>query len=393
MEWKLFWRYALDLSVLFPAAFLCLAPVWEFLPAPRRTLGAAAAFLLGGTLGAAALCARFRLDSNDLLLPLALLAFLLYLRALRGALSIWRAAFSFFSACFLLVVCSVLSVLLNARAELASSAPVCQASTALLCLGLAALVCLLSALTAVPWTRWLLQEYESEGIWRAIWLLPAGYTGIYLLSMPRFPQETELLLLDRVQEISVLTCLLPLGVYLLFLYLFYVIGRESARNLRLTEENHVLAVESHRYEQLRNYLEKTRTLRHDFRQHLRVISGLSEAGELEELRAYLRQCSGELAEERVTLCASPAVDAIAAALIFRALGRGKNAMLVSGIVGEVIMVLGYFAYASTILGKGLAAAASIPGNIVQGVAGIAIGMVLAVVLESTKVTKKAGLGL
>ena len=87
------------------------------------------------------------------------------------------------------------------------------------------------------------------------------------------------------------------------------------------------------------------------------------------------------------------VDAIAAALIFRALGRGKNAMLVSGIVGEVIMVLGYFAYASTILGKGLAAAASIPGNIVQGVAGIAIGMVLAVVLESTKVTKKAGLGL
>ena len=88
-----------------------------------------------------------------------------------------------------------------------------------------------------------------------------------------------------------------------------------------------------------------------------------------------------------------AVDAIAAALIFRALGRGKNAMLVSGIVGEVIMVLGYFAYASTILGKGLAAAASIPGNIVQGVAGIAIGMVLAVVLESTKVTKKAGLGL
>ena len=279
---------------------------------PRRTLGAAAAFLLGGTLGAAALCARFRLDSNDLLLPLALLALLLYLRALRGALSIWRAAFSFFSACFLLVVCSVLSVLLNARAELASSAPVCQASTALLCLGLAALVCLLSALTAVPWTRWLLQEYESEGIWRAIWLLPAGYTGIYLLSMPRFPQETELLLLDRVQEISVLTCLLPLGVYLLFLYLFYVIGRESARNLRLTEENHVLAVESHRYEQLRNYLEKTRTLRHDFRQHLRVISGLSEAGELEELRAYLRQCSGELAEERVTLCASPAVDAIAA---------------------------------------------------------------------------------
>ncbi len=49
------------------------------------------------------------------------------------------------------------------------------------------------------------------------------------------------------------------------------------------------------------------------------------------------------------------LDALVAALIFRALGRGKTAMLVSGIVGETIMVLGYFAYASMILGKGLAA--------------------------------------
>lgn len=78
------------------------------------------------------------------------------------------------------------------------------------------------------------------------------------------------------------------------------------------------------------------------------------------------------------------VDALAAALIFRALGRGKNAMLVSGIVGEVVMVVGYFFYASLILGKGLAAAASIPGNIVQGIAGVVIGMALAMVLQKTK---------
>ena len=42
------------------------------------------------------------------------------------------------------------------------------------------------------------------------------------------------------------------------------------------------------------------------------------------------------------------LDALVAALIFRALGRGKTAMRGSGIVGETIMVLGYFAYASMI---------------------------------------------
>ena len=85
------------------------------------------------------------------------------------------------------------------------------------------------------------------------------------------------------------------------------------------------------------------------------------------------------------------LDALAAALIFRALGRGKTAMLISGIVGETIMVLGYFAYASMILGKGLAAAASIPGNIVQGIAGIAIGLALAVLLQKAKAPALSGL--
>ena len=87
------------------------------------------------------------------------------------------------------------------------------------------------------------------------------------------------------------------------------------------------------------------------------------------------------------------LDALVAALIFRALGRGKTAMLVSGIVGETIMVLGYFAYASMILGKGLAAAASIPGNIVQGIAGIAIGLALAVLLQKAKAPALSGLKL
>lgn len=88
-----------------------------------------------------------------------------------------------------------------------------------------------------------------------------------------------------------------------------------------------------------------------------------------------------------------AADACVAALLFRAMGRTKTAMVVSGVVGETIMVLGYFAYASLWLGKGLAAAASIPGNIVQGVAGIVIGAALAMALQRVRFTEKAGLGL
>ena len=44
--------------------------------------------------------------------------------------------------------------------------------------------------------------------------------------------------------------------------------------------------------------EQTRHLRHDFRQHLLVIAGLTEAGQVDELKNYLHQYESELSEER-----------------------------------------------------------------------------------------------
>jgi len=82
--------------------------------------------------------------------------------------------------------------------------------------------------------------------------------------------------------------------------------------------------------------------------------------------------------------------AVAAALIFRALqSRASHNLLlsqaVSGVVAEAIMVVGYFGYASLWLGKGLAAAASIPGNTVQGVFGLVAAIAVYAVLNKSRV--------
>ena len=53
------------------------------------------------------------------------------------------------------------------------------------------------------------------------------------------------------------------------------------------------------------------------------------------------------------------------------LGAG---LILGALAGELIMVLGYFAYESTLLGYGLAAAASIPGNALQGAGGFIVGV-------------------
>ena len=85
------------------------------------------------------------------------------------------------------------------------------------------------------------------------------------------------------------------------------------------------------------------------------------------------------------------LDALVAALIFKAMGRTSVAAIVSGVVGEIIMVVGYFGYAALLLGKGIGAAASIPGNLVQAVMGLAIGLILFTLLKRSKALDKLAL--
>lgn len=71
--------------------------------------------------------------------------------------------------------------------------------------------------------------------------------------------------------------------------------------------------------------------------------------------------------------------------------RGKGGIatrILGGVAAEVVMVLGYFAYEAALLGYGIGAAASIPGNTVQGVIGLVVSLCLYEVLKKTGITTK-----
>lgn len=78
--------------------------------------------------------------------------------------------------------------------------------------------------------------------------------------------------------------------------------------------------------------------------------------------------------------------ALAASLILSK-KKSTSSLILSGVVAEIIMVLGYFGFASLILGKGMAAARSIPGNIFQGVVGIVVGVALYFFAKRANLTK------
>lgn len=82
--------------------------------------------------------------------------------------------------------------------------------------------------------------------------------------------------------------------------------------------------------------------------------------------------------------------AVIAALLLRVLSKKNTYLgqLIGGIAAELWMVLGYFIYACLILGKGTAAALSIPGNLLQGAVGLVAAIALVVALRESKTLDK-----
>ena len=80
-----------------------------------------------------------------------------------------------------------------------------------------------------------------------------------------------------------------------------------------------------------------------------------------------------------------ALMVLAFCFLFKLLKRNVKmnvfCFIISGIVAEIIMTMGYFFYSALIMGEGLVAATSIPGNLIQGAIGILVSTVSAISLQ------------
>lgn len=81
--------------------------------------------------------------------------------------------------------------------------------------------------------------------------------------------------------------------------------------------------------------------------------------------------------------------AAVAALVFKALkSKIKISSPIAALIGEVIMIVGYFVYESVFLGYGLGAVAAIPGNAVQAITGAVSSVLLYHTLSAIPQIKK-----
>ena len=311
-----FIRHALEMSISIPAAIMAFLPVrsnvrfrWPVMMLLTGT------FLTAFVLIGATVCIRFDVATSFVLLPLLLLCFEVFTIIVK--LDISKKLFCFLNACMFCFFTTVYSVFLTAPVE-PDEGPFTIRSS-IICLGLTFLIILLFYKTLTVKLPYLLQEERLNRSWWGLSLLLFLLCAIFLYINP---DDLSIVRAGRVRSIGLVAlAMYPFAVFLLY-HLYWWTSVRLNENAAIKQENTVLNMEQKRYEELRNYMDETRTLRHDFRQHIRVITELAAEEKYDELKDYVEQFSGILKKGYTPFCANMAVDAVAAH--YAGLAESKN---------------------------------------------------------------------
>lgn len=307
MRWDIWSRHALEFMLCLPAGILCLAPVRGRL---RTSLRAYLLMVTGAVVLFSAVSATVVLFTgcaeNAMLLPGLLMFFWLYNRLTE--LKPFPALFIFLLAAAVMGFCAILTDVLLAQVETANPGTVPTLTAAGLQLALGMLTAAGMWKLMASRVGWLVENFMQASVWRIVWVLPLAHM---LLFIAMTPEDYHTILVNRVQPLGAVILLFLLGLMAFLIELFYRIAKSITDGAALREENHFLAAQASQYAALSRYIRETRKLRHDFRQHLRVLGGLAAKGDMEELTAYLKEVGAQEQERDRFIFANPSLNALA----------------------------------------------------------------------------------
>ena len=302
---ELYVRHALELFICIPAVVMVFLPVRNNLrfrlPVVILLTGSfLAAFILLGALA----CVRFDVSTNFVAFPLLLLSFEVFTMVVDLDLS--KKLFCFLNACMFCSFTTVYSVFLTALQEPVEGPFTVKSS--LICLGITFLLLICFYRTLADKLPYLLQEERLNRSW---WVLCVVLVALWALFFYINPEDVSVIRIGRIRSVVLVSlAMYPVAIYLLY-HLYWWTTKTLNENAQIKQENTVLNMEQKRYEELRSYMDETRTLRHDFRQHIRVIKELAAEDEYDELKEYVKQFPGILKKSYAPFCANMAVDAVA----------------------------------------------------------------------------------
>ncbi len=311
MKFEIFLRYLLVFSMIIPAVVLAFLPVREYLKInSRRYFFAAWLSILILILGSSFLAALYSLRVREIFIPAGVLLFAFYFGFVR--LNFTKKLFCFFNSLMLCAWSNFLAITLMAPIDFSDvliwyKIRLFTVKGACLCLGFSVISGAIFYRTLTKKIPALLHEEKLTGAWNYLFLIPSVMSVMLIWMAPINP---HLMIIARVRPITIVLAIFILFAVFIFYEIFWRITASLTESAKLQQENNLLQMESKRYNALKIYMNETRALRHDFRQHIAVLAEFARAGQVDKILDYTEQLN-EGSRNYVLYCANNAVDALA----------------------------------------------------------------------------------
>ena len=300
-------RYALELSIIIPAVIFAFMPMIDSL----RVKQAVAFWTFGLTMavmipGGSFFGVKYGVRVRTLLLAFSAIIFAAYFFAVDADAG--KKLFCVFNSAMLCALCPMYTLFINAPRELMNFSGVFSLSSGLMSVIISVIIGAIFFRTLTVKISFLLKEDSIREIWRFFFVIPLAMMILIFWMTPKFP---IVVMTGRVRPVGLMLIVFLTGGIFFLCHIFWWIVSRITERAKLQQENDLLTMESKRYEEMCSYMDFTRALRHDFRQHIFVMSELSEAERIPELQAYIAQLAENAGKGYKSFCANYAVDAIA----------------------------------------------------------------------------------
>ena len=298
-------RYLLEFIVIIPGIFFAYLPVRKYarIHSVLQPIAVFSCAIIYSII-CSVICYKYNLKTNQILLY-CVPAFFYFLLV---KLDFFKLLFCFFGATLLTAFSTMYTNYLTAPIELDNVYPTFEIPSSLVCLGLNVIVFLVFLKAFTVWLPFLLEDEVLNNIWKIAFIVPLVFTIFTFWLVPRSPKNV---MVGRIYGIGLSIFGILLFIIWFLVYISYLLSKNHRKYSVIIRENDMLTAEERRYKEFKKYYDQTRSLRHDFRQHLLILHRFATEEKYTELQEYLLTLNDKIDNSPEHLCANTAIDAIA----------------------------------------------------------------------------------
>ena len=307
MDMRTFLEEISQYLIIIPSAVMCYLPMHKKLRYPAWKTAAAELLMLAVMMPIMALVRiKTGIGINAVLMPALIICFFVYRRTVTAG---FMQSLAVYIATMMLVAFpSSFSVLYDAYLHPDSTLAEYSVEANIFSIILTCLMVLLFGYPLAKRGAELTECLVIEKVWGLT--IPVSLMVI-MIGMFTQPLYYSTLYVGRVFAVYsfIISSFFILTIFLVVIFYFVAMGIYNTE--RLKEKNRILEMQESRYNQLQEYIERTKKLRHDFRQSVHVMGLLAAAGDYAELKDYIDQYEKSMPLSDITdYCRINAVNAL-----------------------------------------------------------------------------------